>query len=58
VLVISGLHITFIGGLTLLFLRKLTRRRLPQFVVSVSFLWAYSLAVGADVPVVRAGVMF
>jgi competence protein ComEC len=58
VLVISGLHITFIGGLTLLFVRFFTNRRLWQFVIASSFLWAYSLAVGADVPVVRACVMF
>jgi competence protein ComEC len=58
VLVISGLHITFIGGLTLLFVRFFTNKRLWQFVVASSFLWAYSLAVGADVPVVRATIMF
>ncbi len=58
VLVISGLHITFIGGLTLLLLRFFTNRRFWQFVIASGFLWAYSIAVGADVPVVRATVMF
>ena len=58
VLVISGLHITFIGGLTLLFIRFFTRRRLWQFLFASGFLWAYSIAVGADVPVVRATIMF
>ena len=58
VLVISGLHITFIGGLTLLFVRFFTNQRLWQFIIASSFLWAYSLAVGADVPVVRATIMF
>jgi competence protein ComEC len=58
VLVISGLHITFIGGLTLLFVRFFTNQRLLQFIIVSSFLWAYSLAVGADVPVVRATIMF
>lgn len=58
VLVISGLHITFIGGLTLLILKFFTRRRLWQFVIANGFLWAYSIAVGADVPVVRATIMF
>jgi competence protein ComEC len=58
VLVISGLHITFIGGLILLFLRFFTRRRFWQFLIASSFLWAYSVAVGADVPVVRATIMF
>ncbi len=58
ILVISGLHITFIGGLLLLFLRRLTRDRRIQFGVTTAVLWAYTLAVGADVPVVRAAVMF
>ena len=58
VLVISGLHITFIGGLTLLLVQFFTNRRLWQFFIAVTFLWAYSLAVGADVPVVRAAIMF
>lgn len=58
ILVISGLHITFIGGLLLLFLRQLTRNRWLQFSVTVGVLWAYTLAVGADVPVVRASIMF
>ncbi|MCY7347869.1 MAG: ComEC/Rec2 family competence protein [Pyrinomonadaceae bacterium] len=58
VLVISGLHITFIGGLTLLFIQFFTNKRLWQFIIAVTFLWAYSLAVGADVPVIRATIMF
>lgn len=58
VLVISGLHITFIGGLTLLLIRFFTNQRLGQFVIACAFLWAYALAVGADVPVVRAAIMF
>ena len=58
ILVISGLHITFIGGLLLLLIRRLTRNRWLQFVLTASALWAYTLAVGADVPVVRAAIMF
>ncbi len=58
ILVISGLHITFIGGLLLLFLRQFTRNRWLQFVVTTTILWGYALAVGADVPVVRATLMF
>ncbi len=58
ILIISGLHITFIGGLAILFVRRFTRKRLWQFVIAATFLWAYSLAVGADVPVVRATIMF
>jgi competence protein ComEC len=58
VLVISGLHITFIGGLTLLLLKFFTKKRLWQFILANLFLWSYTLAVGADVPVVRAALMF
>ncbi len=58
ILVISGLHITFIGGLLLLFLRQITKNRWLQFVVTSGLLWAYTLAVGANVPVVRASLMF
>ena len=53
VLVISGLHISFIGGIILLTTRRLVRRRVWQFVICVLFLWAYTLAVGAE-PVGRA----
>nr|MBP9665509.1 ComEC/Rec2 family competence protein [Pyrinomonadaceae bacterium] len=58
ILVISGLHITFIGGILLLIVRRLTRNRWLQFVITGGVLWAYTLAVGADVPVVRAALMF
>ena len=58
VLVISGLHITFIGGLALLFIRLFTSRKLIQILGACSFLWAYTFAVGAEVPVVRASIMF
>ncbi len=58
VLVISGLHISFIGGLILFLMQRVTKRRVWQFAVSVAFLWAYTLAVGAEVSVVRAALMF
>lgn len=58
VLVISGLHISFIGGLVLFIMRRVTKRRVWQFVVSASFLWAYALMVGAEASVVRAALMF
>lgn len=58
VLVISGLHISFIGGIVLLLMRRVTRRRVWQFGVPVAFLWAYTFAVGAEVSVVRAALMF
>lgn len=58
VLVISGLHISFLGGLVFLILRRLTRRRLLQFILPAIIVWAYSIAVGADASVVRAALMF
>ena len=58
VLVISGLHISFIGGVVLLIVKRLTRRRAVQFFVPVVVVWTYSLAVGAEASVVRAALMF
>ena len=58
VLVISGLHISFIGGIVLFMMRRVTKRRVWQFTISVAFLWAYTIAVGAEVSVVRAALMF
>ncbi|MEO7660062.1 MAG: ComEC/Rec2 family competence protein, partial [Pyrinomonadaceae bacterium] len=58
ILVISGLHITFIGGFVLLVIRRFTQNRIAQFAVADLILWAYVLAVGADIPVVRAAIMF
>jgi competence protein ComEC len=58
VLVISGLHITVLGGLVFLVARRFTKNRALQFLLSVSVLWAYSLAVGAESSVVRAASMF
>jgi competence protein ComEC len=58
VLVISGLQIAFIGGVVLLIVRRLTRRKLLQFVLAATFLWAYTIAVGADPSVVRSALMF
>ncbi len=58
VLVISGLHISFIGGIVFLLIRRLTRRRLFQFVLPAIIVWAYSIMVGADASVIRAALMF
>ncbi len=58
VLVISGLHISFIGAVVFLIVKRLTRRRLLQFLFPAVIVWAYSLAVGADASVVRAALMF
>jgi competence protein ComEC len=58
VLVISGLHISFLGGLALWLARKLTRRRFVQLLATVMPLWAFAVAVGAHASVVRAAFMF
>ncbi len=58
VLVISGLHITLIGGLILLAVRRLTSNRRAQFVFSNAFLWAYAALVGLQLPVFRAALMY
>ncbi len=58
VLVISGLHITFIGGIIFLLVRRLTERRLLRFLLPAAIVWAYSIAVGAEASVVRAALMF
>ena len=58
VLVISGLHISFIGAVVFLIVKRLTRRRLLQFAFPAVVVWAYSFAVGGDASVVRAALMF
>jgi competence protein ComEC len=58
VLVISGLHITFLGGLVYLIARRFTKNKTAQFLLSMAILWAYTLAVGAEPSVVRAALMF
>jgi competence protein ComEC len=58
VLVISGLHISFIGGLVFLIARRVTKRKVWQFALSTLVLWAYAIAVGAQASVVRAALMF
>jgi competence protein ComEC len=58
VLVISGLHISFIGGVVFLLVRRLTKHRLTQFLLPAIVVWSYSLAVGAEASVVRAALMF
>lgn len=57
-LVISGLHITVIGGLILFILRRLSRNRWVHFAVTSAFLWSYAIAVGGESPVMRAALMF
>ena len=58
VLVISGLHISFIGGVVFLLSRRFTKNRSWQFVLATVVLWCYALAVGAEASVVRAALMF
>jgi competence protein ComEC len=58
VLVISGMHISVIGGVVFLLVRRLTRRSWLPFIVPATVVWAYSLAVGAEASVVRAALMF
>lgn len=58
VLVISGLHITFLGGMVFVVARRFTKHKGAQFLVSVAILWAYTLAVGGELSVVRAALMF
>ncbi len=58
VLVISGLHISVIGGVVFLLARRMTRKTIWQFVLSTVVLWSYAIAVGAEVSVVRAALTF
>lgn len=58
VLVISGLHISFIGGLMFMIAQRITRKKVLQFVFSTTVLWCYAVAVGAEASVVRAALMF
>ncbi len=58
VLVISGLHISFIGGVVFLLARRITRNRGWQFLLASTVLWCFALAVGAEASVVRAALMF
>jgi competence protein ComEC len=58
ILVISGLHIAFVGGLVWALARRFTRRRFWQWALSVAFVWAYAVGVGAEASVVRAALMF
>lgn len=58
VLVISGLHISFLGGVVFALACRITNRRTVRFLVSTISLWVYALAVGANASVVRAAFMF
>ena len=58
VLVISGLHIAFVGGLVWAAARRFTRRPAARWALSCAFVWAYAAFVGAEASVVRAALMF
>lgn len=58
ILVINGLHISFIGFVVLLIVRRITERRSWQFIVTTLALWSYAIAVGLQPAVVRASLMF
>jgi competence protein ComEC len=58
VLVISGLHITFLGAVAWWAAGLAARRASWRWAASVLCVWAYSLAVGAETSVVRAALMF
>jgi competence protein ComEC len=57
-LVISGLHITVLGALVFLIAGRFTKNRALQFLLTLSVLWGYSFAVGAESSVMRAALMF
>src|SRR5574341_1964188 len=54
ILVISGLQIAFIAGVIVLLVRRISRQRWIQFLLAAAFLWAYTIAVGAQASVARA----
>lgn len=58
VLVISGLHVAFVGGLAWAVARRFTRRRFAQWGAAVPFVWAYAACVGAEASIVRAAFTF
>ncbi|HEY0170246.1 MAG TPA: ComEC/Rec2 family competence protein, partial [Pyrinomonadaceae bacterium] len=58
VLVISGLHIAFVGGLAWGVAGRFTRGAFARWGVSVAFVWAYAVGVGAEASVVRAALTF
>ncbi len=58
VLVIAGLHISFIAAVLFFITRVFFTRRSLQFAFAAISLWMYAVAVGAHLPVMRAALMF
>jgi competence protein ComEC len=57
-LVISGMHITFIGSCLIFLLQRFTKNRWWHFLLATILLWGFTFMVGAEVPVTRATIMF
>ncbi|HXT64504.1 MAG TPA: ComEC/Rec2 family competence protein [Pyrinomonadaceae bacterium] len=58
VLVISGMHISFIGVLVFAGSGWFTKKRVWRFLIATILIWSYTAAVGGDAPVARAALMF
>ena len=58
ILVVSGLHIGFVGALLLVILKLLGLSLRKTFLLTIPILFLYVLASGANPPAVRAGIMF
>jgi competence protein ComEC len=58
VLVVSGLHVTFVGGLVWRLARRITRRPARRWAAATLCVWLYAVMVGAESSVVRAALMF
>lgn len=57
-LIISGMHMTFIAGIVLFVASVLLRSPWARFIVVAPVIWAYAEMVGWDRPVTRACLMF
>lgn len=57
-LIISGMHMTFIAGIVLIVASVLLRSPWARFLVVVPVIWTYAEMVGWDRPVTRACLMF
>ena len=57
ILVISGLHITFLGGILIWLLGLVSKNRLLHLFGVGAVIWLFALTVGGEVPVIRAAIM-
>ncbi|REJ77644.1 MAG: ComEC/Rec2 family competence protein [Acidobacteria bacterium] len=58
VLVVSGLHVTILGGAVVWILSLLRIRRRHSIIAACAAVWGFVLISGSGVPVIRAGLMF